>query len=309
MTTYLLQLLAGVVLAWFGGEWFVRGAVGLAAWARWPAAVIGSTVAAFGTSSPELFVAISAAREGLPQLSFGDVLGSSVVNIALVLGIVLMIGPMKARADDMGRDVTFALAAALLVALLSMDGHLSRVDGGIMMGVFFAWLGLTVQAARKHVSTEEPTVSRGKAIAFTIAGLAVLIAASQFVVLGGKGLATALGWSPFIVGAVVLAVATSTPELATTLVAKLRGHDEMGLGNVLGSNVFNTLFIAGVVVLIRPFDISFREIELPVAAAVFLTLMIWPIGGILGRARGVMLLAMYAAFIYMSLHLSHGSSH
>lgn len=313
MTISILLLLGGVLLAWLGGELFVRGSVGLASWARWPTAVIGATVAAFGTSAPELFVAIHSARDGVPQLSFGDVLGSNVVNIALVLAIALLIAPMKAARGDVLRDYTIALLVPPLVGVLALDGHISRFDGGLMLAVFAGWLALAVSDARRHSGADTSSgeaVKPGRSVLVTLAGLGVLMIAAQFVVHGGKGIAVALGWSTFVIGAVVVALATSTPELATTIISKLKGHDEMGLGNILGSNIFNALFIAAVVALIQPFDMPFVAVRTALIGGLLSTLLIWPgKAGLIGRGRGVVLLLLYAAFVWISMGEAGGTSH
>ncbi|MBL9132656.1 MAG: hypothetical protein JNG86_15730, partial [Verrucomicrobiaceae bacterium] len=211
------MLLAGVVLAWFGGEFFVRGGVGLARVMRWPAAVIGVTVAAFGTSAPELLVAIHAAMDGVPQISLGDVLGSNVVNVALVLAIVLAMSGLKTEDGGVRRDWLVALLVPGIVCGLLYDGWFSRLDAVIMMLCFFAWLFMVIGHARAHAAVQtEPAarVSPGKTVVCILLGLGLLVVSAQFVVHGGKGVAEALGWSPFIVGAVVVAAAPSTPALA-----------------------------------------------------------------------------------------------
>lgn len=311
MTTSILLLLAGVVLAWFGGTLFVDGAVGLARWARWPVAVIGVTVAAFGTSSPELMVAIHAARDGVPEISLGDVLGSNVVNIALILALVLSLSGMKAEDDGVRRDWSWALAVPFIMIAVLWDGWFSRVDAVILMAVFLLWLTLVVRHARRHAARnveeiiEAGRASRTKIVLWVLAGLALLIVAAQFVVLGGKGVAEALGWSPFVVGAVVVAVATGTPELATTIIARLRGHHDVGLGNILGSNVFNALFIAAVAALIRPYAVKLPELVPSLVFGIVTTFMILPgKGGVLGRWRGFVLLALYAVYVAVTLSSS-----
>lgn len=304
------MLLAGVVLAWFGGEFFVKGGVGLARWARWPTAVIGVTVAAFGTSSPEFLVAIHAALEGVPEISLGDVLGSNVVNVALVLAIVLALSGMQAEDGGVRRDWFICLLVPGIVYALLFDGWFSRFDAGIMMVCFFVWLIIVIRHARRHaVGRAEPgeRVSVPKTILELLAGLALLIGAAQFVVHGGKGVATALGWSPFIVGAVVVAAATSTPELATTLIARMRGHHDVGLGNILGSNIFNVFFIASVAALIQPYAVKVPEIAPSLLFGVITVLLILPgKAGVLGRWRGFVLLAVYA--VYVALTVNTGSA-
>lgn len=305
MQTSLLMLLVGVVLAWFGGEFFVRGGVGLARWLRWPSAVIGVTVAAFGTSSPELLVAIHAALDGAPEISLGDVLGSNVVNVALVLAIVLVLSGLKAEDGGVLRDWFIGLLVPAAVYGLLMDGWFSRLDAGIMMVCFILWLVIVIRHARRHASAAvedgEP-VSAAKTILSLVFGLALLIGAAQFVVHGGKGVAEALGWSPFIVGAVVVAGATSTPELATTLISRMRGHHDVGLGNILGSNIFNVLFIAAVAAMIQPYAVKMPELLPSLSFGALTMLLILPgKDGHLGRWRGLILLLVYAAFIAVTL--------
>jgi cation:H+ antiporter len=313
MTTHLLLLLAGVILAWVGGTLFVDGSVGLARWARWPVAVIGVTVAAFGTSAPELMVAVQAAMDGLPQISLGDVLGSNIVNIALILALVLSLSGMRAEDEGVRRDWAWALAVPVLMAVVLWDGWFSRVDAVILMSIFFLWLTLVVRHARRHAArNKEEIIEAGRAsllkiILLVVAGLALLIGAAQFVVVGGKGVALALGWSPFVVGAVVVAVATGTPELATTIIARLRGHQDVGLGNILGSNVFNALFIASLAALIQPYAVKPPEIFPSLVFGIVTTLLILPSkGGVLGRWRGFVLLGLYAAYVAMMLSTGGG---
>jgi len=305
------MLLAGVVLAWFGGEFFVRGGVGLARWLRWPSAVVGVTVAAFGTSSPELLVAVHAALDGVPQISLGDVLGSNVVNVALVLAIVLALSGMKAEDSGVRRDWLVGLLVPGVVYALLMDGWFSRLDAGIMLGLFGIWLVVVIRHARRHASGMEATekVAPGKTIFALLLGLGLLIGAAQFVVHGGKGVAEALGWSPFVVGAVVVAAATSTPELATTLIARMRGHHDVGLGNILGSNIFNVLCIAAVAAMIKPYPVNLPEVQPSLIFGALTMLLILPgKGGNLPRWRGLALLVVYAIFIMVTLRES-GASH
>lgn len=311
MQDYILMLVAGVVLAWFGGEFFVKGGVGLARWARWPTAVIGVTVAAFGTSSPELLVAINAAIGGVPQISLGDVLGSNVVNISFILAIVLAMSGMKVEDDGMRRDWVVALSVPVALYVLLADGWFSRVDAAMLMTGFVVWVLVVIRHARKNATIRtEPgeRISLGKTIFFVVLGLALLLGAAQFVVMGGRGVATALGWSPFVVGAVVVAVATGTPELATTIISRLRGHDDVGLGNILGSNVFNALFIAAVAAMIHPYAVKLPEIAPSLLFGVITTLLILPgKGGALGRWRGFVLLGIYGLYIVLTLrqNVSH----
>ena len=301
-------LLLGVLLAWFGGEWFVRGGVNLALWARWPTAMVGATVAAFGTSSPEMMVAIHAAQSGVPHIALGDILGSNVVNVSMVLAIVVAMAGLRTGDNSVMRDWGVALILPGVIGWLFYDGWYSRGDALILLGVFLLWMFRMLKDARAHAKAQrasgvphnpEPVK---KTLLFILIGLALLIGAAQLVVHGGKGVASVLGWSDFVVGVVVVAVATSTPELATTLIARMRGHDEVGLGNILGSNIFNMGVVCSLVGLIRPCAVSFQEVWPALLFSSITILCIFPgKNSRLGRARGFALLAGYAAFVVITL--------
>jgi cation:H+ antiporter len=246
------------------------------------------------------------------QISLGDVLGSNVVNVALVLAIVLALSGLRTEDSGVRRDWFISLLVPGVVYALLFDGWFSRLDAAIMMAGFFVWLIIVIRHARRHAVTRtEPGehVSLPKTIFALLAGLVLLIGAAQFVVHGGKGVATALGWSPFIVGAVVVAAATSTPELATTLIARMRGHHDVGLGNILGSNIFNAFFIASVAALIKPYAVKVPEILPSLGFGVITTLLILPgQGGTLGRWRGFVLLAVYAVYVMLTVNAG-GAGH
>ncbi len=299
-----LLLLAGIVLAAIGGELFVRGAVGVAASLRIPAGIIGATIAAFATSAPEMAVGINAALAGAPSVAAGDALGSNVANIGLVLGAVLVLGVIRVERRDVRRDLPFTIAAPVVLGLLTWDGRVSRLDAGVLILIFATWLGTTIlQAVRERDQTPEVLgASRGRAIWLTVAGVALLILAGRFVVAAAGGIGEALGIDPFIVGATMVAFGTSGPELATVIIARVRGMDELGIGTVMGSNIFNTLWVVGVVALIHPFDIHLSEVGVAVAAGAVAALMLVPgPSWTLGRPRGVALLALYVAYVFFVL--------
>lgn len=290
----------GVLAAAVGGELFVRGAAGIAAWSRVPPGIIGATVAAFGTSTPELSTALNAATAGRPEVSFGDVLGSNIANIALVLGLAILFLPMAVRRQDVRRDVPFALAAPVIIGLLLSDGRLGRVDGGVLLTVFAAWLTISVIEARQARSATtkvigEPGPHRAAVKALT--GLVLLVAAGRLVVLAAEGIANDLGVDGFFIGATMVAIGTSAPEVAATTIASLRGHSEIALGMLVGSNNFNSLFIVGVIALISPFRVDGGEVGVAlVAGALAMLLAIPGPAGRLERTRGMTLVASYVAY-------------
>lgn len=303
----LLLLLLGILLAGLGGEIFVRGVVGLARGARLSPALVAATVAAFATSSPELSVALNAAGAGTPTLALGDALGSNVVNIALILGVVLLLGPMVMSRDSLRRDFPMALAAPGLIAILLLDGALSRLDALLMLGAFTGWLLASVRAAQRQRATTAPEAATAVPpegwllLALLLgAGLALLVGAGWCIVGGATALATALGMNPFLVGALVVAAGTSTPELVTAIVARWRGHDEIGLGTMLGSNIFNGLFIVPVATLVAPMTIPVADVAAALLCGLLATIAIHPWGrDRAGFGRGLLLIGLYALYILL----------
>jgi cation:H+ antiporter len=296
-----VALLAGIVLAVVGGELFVRGAVGLAGWLRVPAGIIGATVAAFATSSPELSVAVNAAMSDRSAIALGDALGSNVVNIALVLAVAIVLVPLVVERSDLRRNLPFAVAAPVLTGLLVIDGTLGRVDAGVLLVAFLIWLTLTVVEAARARSAAEMVLGEhrvGRAAWSVLLGLVLLVVAGRFIVVAAKGIGDALGLDEFVVGATLVALGTSTPELATTIVSRWRGHDEVGLGTIIGSNIFNSFWIVGVAGLISPITVQGREVAVGIVAGIVVTLLVAPgPANRLGRRRGILLLACYGGYL------------
>jgi len=300
-----LVLLLGIACAGAGGELFVRGLVGLGRWARISPAIVAATFAAFATSSPELSVGINAAIAGTPQISIGDVLGSNIVNVGLVIGLTLVIGGIRASREDVKRDFPVALAVPAIIGVLSADGVLSRLDGIVLIAVFIGWLIVVIMEAwRQRNASEDADNERQHwiSVVFCACGLVLLVVAGRFIVSGAVGIATSWGMGMFVIGALLVAVGTSVPELATSVIAKIRGHDEISLGTILGSNIFNCLGIVGVVSVICPIVIPFRDIALALAFGMVTVIPTYPAQrGIIERWRGFLLLAMYLAYVFMTL--------
>lgn len=298
MQDYLL-LAAGVACAAIGGELFVTGAVGIARWARVSPGIIAVTVAAFATSSPELSVAVNAAIERSPEIALGNALGANVVNVALIMGIALAISGMHTARDTIRRDFPVALAVPLVTALFVADGVLSRLEGGLMLVGFAIWLAAAVAEARRQRRAAEPgtPAQHKRALVAVPIGLALLVLAGSLIVDGARGIAAAYGLDEFVIGATVVAIGTTVPELATTLLAKRRGHDEIGLGTVLGSNLFNGLFIVAVAAVIHPIATEPGDVMVALAFGLAAVLLILPArSGRIERSRGVLLLALCVAY-------------
>lgn len=311
MNDYIVLIL-GIACAGVGGELFVRGAVGLAHWARISPGIVGVTIAAFATSSPELSVAINAAMAGEPQITLGNALGSNIVNVALILAIALLISGIQSPRASVKRDFPVALLVPLITGALCLDGVLSRLDGLLMLSLFLGWLIATVVEARKQRNTMEavPSKKRGSRSAlFCVVGLAFLIAAGNLIVAGARAIAVAFGIDEFIIGATVVSIGTTAPELATMIIAKFRKQDEVGLGTILGSNIFNGLLIVAVAAIIHPIVVNEHEVAVTLAFGLLALAFTYPSRrGFIGRKRGVVLLLLYAAYIATTIHLQADNS-
>ncbi|TIC83782.1 sodium:calcium antiporter [Crenobacter intestini] len=300
-------LLAGaVVLAALGGETFLRAIVGASGAFRVPKAVVATTLAACATSSPELTVSTVAALSGSPQIGLGDALGSNVANIALIFGLALLFAPVRADAGALGADYKLALFAPLLTFLFLMDGVLSRAEALLLLAVFAGWLMWTLRAVRASRAdardTGAPHLPAGRIALLGVAGLACLVLAGRLFVLGASGVAASFGVGGYVVGVLLVAFGTSLPELVTVLLSRLRGHDDIGVGTLIGSNLFNGLAIVGVAGLIHPIAVPRAEVALTLACGITALLLLRPNAeGLIGRGRGVLLLSLYAGFVWGTL--------
>lgn len=300
-------LLAGLALAGLGGELFVKGVVGIARWARVPPGIVAVTLAAFATSSPELSVSVNAALEGRPEIGLGDALGSNVVNIGLILGLALILGAIQAPQGSVRRDFPVAVLVPVLTSFLIIDGEISRLDGLLMLASFVLWLAaVTIEAWRRRSAAEEVLGERRHGIAalYCVGGFALLILAGRLIVTGATAVGSALGLDPFVVGATMVAVGTSIPELATTVISRWRGHEEVGLGTVLGSNIFNGFLIIGVAATIHPIAVAWQEVAVGLGFGVITVLSVYPgRAGLIERRRSILLLALYAVYLATILQL------
>ena len=298
-------LLGGVLLAGVGGELFVRGIVGLARWLRVSPGIIGATVAAFATSSPEISVAVSSAMDGRPEISLGDAVGSNVVNVALILGIALVFSRIHCDRGTVRREFSGALLVPVLLGLLGADRVLGRIDGLVLLAVFTGWMWSVILEVRCQRDATSEVIGQQVPLlagASCAGGMICLFAGGRLIVIGAEGVAQAFGIAEFVIGATVVALGTSVPELATVLISQLRGHREVGLGVILGSNIFNGLFVIALAAIIQPIQLSGSVV--PVSLAVmFLAVAVTYPGheGSIGRKRGVILLLIYASYLVFML--------
>ena len=302
--TDLLALLAAIPAAALGGASFLKGVIGVAAWLRVPKLLVATTLASFATSSPELAVSSLAALAGKPEIGLGDALGSNVFNIGLILGVALLFGPLVTNITEIGRDWVLALIVPFLTLALVLDGSLSRAEGALLLALFVLWMVLVVRRAityRRDLAPDAaPRLSPGRAWLFLLAGLAALLLAGRLFVTGASGIAMALGVHPYLIGVTVVAAGTSLPELVIMLYSRLRGHDDVGLGTLLGSNLFNGLAIVGIAATIHPISAPRGEVAVALVFGALMVLLMLPRAGVISRRRGLALLAAYLAFVFVT---------
>jgi len=300
--TYLLFSI-GLVALFFGGEFLVRGASSIARHYRLSPMVIGLTVVGFGTSAPELLVSIQAAMAGRPAIAIGNVLGSNIANILLILGISAVIAPLLIPVRKLWRDLGFMLLATASIWVMLLDGVVTRIEGAILLAGLLVFL-VTAFTTGKEEPDEDATPPDPmlKAVLLTLGGLVVLVIGARLLVDSATDIARAYGISEAVIGLTIVAVGTSLPELATSVVAAIRKQTEIAVGNIVGSNIFNIFSILGITALIAPIpaEARFAAIDMPwvAIAAVGLTALAALLGG-LPRIAGVALLAGYAGYLVL----------
>ena len=312
----ILYLLAGLVLLALGAEGLVRGSTSVALRLGVTPLVIGLTIVAFGTGTPELLVSVEAATSGNSGMALGNIVGSNISNIALILGCAALARPMRVRSVLLRREVPLMIGVTLLLCVMLLDGGLSRVEGAILLlGSIAYTIGAYVFAKRdrnREVAAEFadsiPAVTRAPWLDafFILAGLAALMLGAKLLVSGATVVAEALGMSQVVIGLTVVAIGTSMPELATSVVAAMKDEADVAFGNVLGSNILNILCILGLVALIRPFGVEgLATLDLVVLAgsAILLLPLMWR-GSVLNRWEGAALLLGYA--VYVAVLVSRG---
>lgn len=298
--TYILFCI-GLVALFFGGEYLVRGASNIARRFNLSPMVIGLTIVGFGTSAPELLVSVQAALAGQPAIAIGNVLGSNIANILLILGVSAAIAPLLIPLKKVWRDLGFMLLATAAIWVMLLDGTVTRLEGGILIiGLLVFMVTAFVLGKEEPDLDAEPPASLWMSLAQTIGGLIVLVIGARLLVDSATEIARTYGLSEAVIGLTIVAVGTSLPELATSVIAALRKQTEIAVGNVIGSNIFNIFSILGITALITPIpaDPRFASADMPWVAgtAVLLVLFAIVLKGI-PRLAGVALLAIYAGYV------------
>ncbi|AXT56326.1 sodium:calcium antiporter [Aquimarina sp. AD1] len=311
MIQSVLFVIIGFVLLVVGGEYLVRSSVALSFRLKLSKMVIGLTVVSFATSAPELLVSLQAALGGSADLSLSNVIGSNVANIGLVLGITALIGPLAIDKDFYKFNwPVMMLLSLVLYFFLDNDGVLTRVEGGVLLGSLFVYMFLLIGRARKHadktvedVDDSLEKISNFKMILWLLIGGVALYFGSELLVEGAKDIATRMGVSEAVIGLTMVAIGTSVPELAASVIAALKQEKAISLGNLIGSNIFNIASVLGVTSLIQPIAVTdTRLMNIDIFwmlgfAMILLPLAFIPKKMVLGRPKGFLIFSCYCVFI------------
>ncbi len=305
----ILLIIAGIAMLFYGADWLVEGAAKIAMSFGIPALVVGLTLVAFGTSVPELLVSVIAASKGSSDIALGNVVGSNIANIGLVLGSTILLFPITVNAQVARREMPIMIGFSLLTFILAWNGGvLGRVDGLLLfLGLIFFNVISVRQAMKGDVIVEdelgdlvdEEEVNLLLEAGRVVIGVLILVVGAQCLVTGATSLARAAGISELVIGITLVAFGTSLPELATSMVSAFRGEMDISVGNIVGSNIYNLLAVLGLTSIVKPIAVAPQVLtfELPIMLA--FSFVLWPFlfGKVLGRLQGVLLFGGYLAFI------------
>lgn len=304
----ILMILGGLVALYFGAEGLVNGASSMALRLGVTPLIVGLTVVSFGTSAPELLVCLL----GSDDISVGNIIGSNISNLALILGAAALVRPIDVQSRAVRKEMPVMLAATALFIVLAMDGMLTRTDGVILLVAMAAYLFYMYVQARRDMEAYQQLVgddlegvdptqhSTVKDLLFIAAGILGLAAGAWFMVEGAVNIAAVLGVPELVIAISIVAFGTSLPELATSMVASFRGESDISVGNVIGSNIFNLLFVMGIVVVIGAMTVGELAVRIDLWVMLGVSIGIWPLlrtGHILSRKEGALLLVVYVVYI------------
>jgi cation:H+ antiporter len=312
MATTIILLIIGLIVLIVGGDYLVKGSSSIALRLHLSPLVVGLTIVAFGTSAPELLISIQSAMKGSPDIAMGNVVGSNICNLALVLGLTAVVNPVKVQTNSLRIDWPMTMGASILLFLVVREGVLGAVEGIIFLIAITIYLVLIIVQSRidvksKMVAREDddipdaPNKQMWKDIIFIMLGCVALYYGSEWFVSSSKDLALSLGVEERVVGLTVVALGTSLPELVTAAVASYKGETDLALGNLMGSNIFNILSILGITAIITPINVHADILNKDIIWMLMITLMILPLMIVrreVGRADGIVLLIVYAVYVY-----------
>ncbi len=312
LTLAIVAVIGGLALLVWSADRFVEGAAATAYHAGMPTLLIGMVVIGFGTSAPEMVVSAFSAVQGNPGLALGNAYGSNITNIALILGLTALLSPIAVKSSVLRKELPILVVITLLAVGQLFDGFISRADAWVLLGVFFVLMGWSIWQGMRHrsdslqddvdVTLEVTSMPLKPALFWLVVGMLLLVVSSRILVWGAVDIARMFGISDLIIGLTVVAIGTSLPELASAIAATRKGEHDLALGNVLGSNLFNTLAVVGIAGSIHPMPVATEVLwrDCTVMGGVTLLLLLFGIGfrgpGRINRLEGAGLLAIYVAY-------------
>ncbi|MHA7734035.1 calcium/sodium antiporter [Nitrosopumilus sp. S6] len=302
---------AGLAMLYFGAEWLVKGSISISNRLGISQLVIGLTVVAFGTSAPELAVSISSAMQGLSDVSVGNVVGSNIVNIGAILGISAILSPIIVSKSAIRKEVPIMIGVSFLLLAIVMDGKIDFLDGILLVIGIIVFTGYSYRSSKKDTDTKVIPSSQilqknifSKSIIFIIIGLVLLTGGSFLTVDNAVIIGTNFGVSELFMGLTVVAIGTSLPELITSVVAARKGHADLSVGNIVGSNIFNIMAILGISSLISGITVS-EQVLIDVGIMLGFSLVLIPImrsGFVISRKEGIFLIVGYVVYVGFLLY-------
>jgi len=305
-----IYIIGGLILLYFGANWLVQGAITLALHLGLSPLIVGLTVVALGTSVPEALVSVRAAIGHQGGIALGNVIGSNILNIALILGLSAFFNPLKVDSHLVKADVPLLAGATFMLVVLLEDFHISRMEGGFLLLCIVGYVAGNIMTV-KRTSPEENKIegvevpedhskNLWRDISFLFIGLIALAFGSNFLVTGAVDLARIWGLSEALIGLTIVSIGTGTPEMATALMAAYRKRADLAIGNAVGSNLFNIMFVLGIAALVAPLDgkgISSIDLYVMLGVTILLLPTVWT-GRILDRKEGFLFLAIYVGYLY-----------
>ncbi len=312
MFSQIAILIVGLIILILGGELLVRGSSSIALKAKISPLVVGLTIVAFGTSAPELLISVKAALSGSPDMTMGNVVGSNICNLALVMGVTALIGPISVNANSIKIDWPVAIGSSLLLYFLLKSSPLLNVWTGLLfLVILISYTLFIIMKSRRETKAQiladaNYDIPKGsenviRDILYILIGCVGLYYGSDWFVGGARDLAMLLGVSERVIGITVLALGTSLPELVTAIVAAVKGETDLAVGNLMGSNIFNILSILGITSIITPIQVSSEIIQYDLLAMILVTIIILPMmlyKRVIGRISGAILLLLYVYYTY-----------
>ena len=305
MSIGFIYLIIGSVMLFYGAEWIVRGGSQLAKYFGLSAIVIGLTVVAFGTSLPELVVSLAAALEGSSTIAVGNVIGSNIANIGLVLGLSSLVFPLTMKFSQVKIDLGIYMIVCLLFTYFCMDGQIIRMEGLILFAciIAYTWFSITYPAKNKNpkIGQINTNIALSKSLLLIILGILLLSFGASIFITGAIDIARYFGISEIVIGMTIVALGTSLPELATSVIASFRKESAISIGNIIGSNLFNLLSVIGLVSTISPLESPVEIIHFEIPYMVVYGLILIPIGLMpqpIHRGTALLLLLGYGLFIF-----------